>query len=223
MYENVDTLFRSTSISTDTMAKPATTTLLALLFVVLSLTTVVFAGTTAEGLAYLAAKSKEDGVITLPSGLLYKELRPGNPEGKTPTLNSPCECDYAGTLMDGTEFDSSYKRGAPLTFAPNQVIKGWTEAMQLMTEGAKWELYLPSELAYGDNGAGSSIPGGAVLIFTLELLTVKDFVKTEILIEANTTSPPSTYPMTLNTAAVQSTTAFILTITIVTAFFALIG
>jgi FKBP-type peptidyl-prolyl cis-trans isomerase FklB len=83
-------------------------------------------------------------------------------------------------LTDGTEFDSSYKRGEPLTFAPNQVIKGWTEAMQLMKEGGKWELYIPSELAYGDNGAGGAIPGGAALIFTLELLEVQgDFVKTE--------------------------------------------
>jgi FKBP-type peptidyl-prolyl cis-trans isomerase FklB len=77
-------------------------------------------------------------------------------------------------LIDGTEFDSSYKRGAPLTFAPNQVIKGWTEALQLMEEGAKWELYIPSELGYGDNGAGGAIPGGAVLIFTLELMEIQD-------------------------------------------------
>jgi len=79
---------------------------------------------------------------------------------------------YAGTLINGTEFDSSYKRGQPLSFAPNQVIKGWTEAMQLMKEGGKWELYIPSELAYGDSGAGGKIPGGSVLVFTLELLKV---------------------------------------------------
>lgn len=107
---------------------------------------------------------------------LYTEIRAGT--GKTPTLNSPCDCHYSGTLIDGTEFDSSYKRGQPLTFAPNQVIAGWTEAMQLMKEGGKWELYIPSELAYGDSGAGGAIPGGAALIFELELLTVKgDFVK----------------------------------------------
>jgi len=88
-------------------------------------------------------------------------------------VSTPCECHYAGRLTDGTEFDSSYKRGAPTTFAPNQVIKGWTEAMQLMKEGGKWELYIPSELAYGDRGAGGLIPGGAVLIFDLELLKVK--------------------------------------------------
>lgn len=92
--------------------------------------------------------------------------------GKSPTIDSPCKCHYSGTLIDGTTFDSSYQRGEPLTFAPNQVIKGWTEAMQLMKEGGKWELYIPSELGYGDRGAGGSIPGGAVLIFTLELLEV---------------------------------------------------
>uniref|UniRef100_A0ABD3PJ88 peptidylprolyl isomerase n=1 Tax=Cyclotella cryptica TaxID=29204 RepID=A0ABD3PJ88_9STRA len=151
--------------------------LLSLLFIAGSLYTAL-AGTSAEGLAYLDAKGKEEGVVTLPSGLMYKEIRAGNPDGKTPTINSPCECHYSGTLIDGTEFDSSYKRGEPLTFAPNQVIRGWTEAMQLMKEGGKWELYIPSELGYGDRGAGGAIPPGAVLIFTLELLKVKgDYVK----------------------------------------------
>merc|ERR1712099_147194 len=104
------------------------------------------------------------------SGLMYKELRPGNPDGKTPTINSPCECHYSGTLIDGTEFDSSYKRGKPLSFAPNQVIKGWTEAMQLMKEGDKWELYIPSELGYGANGTpGGPIPGKAALHFVMQL------------------------------------------------------
>jgi FKBP-type peptidyl-prolyl cis-trans isomerase FklB len=162
------------------------------------------AGTSAEGLAFLAAKEKEEGVVKLPSGLLwvpwsrlygihyglfslinvisrlhqtyfkincsYKELKPGT--GKSPSISSPCKCHYAGSLIDGTEFDSSYKRGEPLTLAPNQVIKGWTEAMQLMKEGAKWELYIPSELGYGDHGAGGLIPGGAALVFTMELLEV---------------------------------------------------
>lgn len=96
-----------------------------------------------------------------------------NASGKTPLVSTPCACHYAGTLTDGTEFDSSYKRGSPTTFAPNQVIKGWTEAMQLMREGDTWELYLPSELAYGDRGAGRSIPGGAVLVFKLNLIEVK--------------------------------------------------
>merc|ERR1719503_425863 len=131
------------------------------------------AGTNAEGLAYLEAKEKEEGVVKLESGLLYKELRAGNEDGKTPTINSPCECHYAGTLIDGTEFDSSYKRGKPLTFAPNQVIKGWTEAMQLMVEGDKWEMYIPSELGYGDGGSGEKIKGGDVLIFRMEILQIK--------------------------------------------------
>jgi len=82
-------------------------------------------------------------------------------------------CHYRGTLINGKEFDSSYKRGSPATFAPNQVIKGWTEAMQLMKEGDKWELYIPSELAYGERGAGKDIPGGSALIFTLEMIKVK--------------------------------------------------
>ncbi|CAB9508394.1 FKBP-type 22 kDa peptidyl-prolyl cis-trans isomerase [Seminavis robusta] len=128
------------------------------------------AGTNPEGVAFLAAKEKEAGVVKLPSGLLYKELKAGT--GKSPSISSPCKCHYAGALIDGTEFDSSYKRGEPLTLAPNQVIKGWTEAMQLMKEGAKWELYIPSELGYGDRGAGGAIPGGAALVFTMELLEV---------------------------------------------------
>ena len=107
----------------------------------------------------------------MPSGLLYKEIRAGT--GSSPSISDPCSCHYAGTLIDGTEFDSSYKRGSPLTFAPNQVIKGWTEAMQLMKEGGKWELYIPPELGYGERGAGGAIPGNAVLVFTLELLEVK--------------------------------------------------
>jgi hypothetical protein len=122
--ELADTTSYSLEVSTRYIMMKSAPLLALLLLCILSLfTTVVHAGTNAEGLAYLAAKGKEEGVVTLPSGLLYKEIRPGNVDGKTPTLNSPCECDYAGTLIDGTEFDSSYKRGQPLTFAPNQVIK----------------------------------------------------------------------------------------------------
>lgn len=136
----------------------------------LSLLVAVSAGTSPEGIAWLGKKGEEEGVVSLPSGLLYKEIVAGT--GATPGPTDPCSCHYAGTLIDGTEFDSSYKRGEPLKFAPNQVIKGWTEAMQLMKEGGKWELYIPSELAYGDRGAGGLIPGGAVLIFTIEILEV---------------------------------------------------
>jgi FKBP-type peptidyl-prolyl cis-trans isomerase FklB len=131
----------------------------------------VWAGTNDEGLAFLAKKRAEPGVVETASGLLYKEIRAGS--GPSPSFNDPCSCHYSGTLIDGTEFDSSYKRGQPLTFAPNQVIKGWTEALQLMQTGAKWELYINSELGYGDRGAGGAIPGGAVLIFELELLEIK--------------------------------------------------
>jgi len=112
------------------------------------------------------------GVHSLPSGLLWKEIQQGQKNGKSPLVDTPCECHYSGRLIDGTEFDSSYKRGAPTTFAPNQVIKGWTEAMQLMKEGEIRELYIPSELAYGDRGAGGIIPPGAALIFVLELIKV---------------------------------------------------
>jgi FKBP-type peptidyl-prolyl cis-trans isomerase FklB len=145
-----------------------------LLLVVTLMASPASAGTSADGMKWLAAKGAEEGVTTLPSGLMYKVLESStNPAGKTPLVGTPCACHYAGTLIDGTEFDSSYKRGSPTTFAPNQVIKGWTEAMQLMKEGDTWELYLPSELAYGDRGAGRQIPGGAVLVFKLNLIEVK--------------------------------------------------
>merc|ERR1712057_129939 len=130
------------------------------------------AATNEAGTKYLAENKKKDGVITLPSELQYKVLKKGS-GAHHPTVDSPCECHYEGTLIDGTEFDSSYKRGTPTTFAPNQVIKGWTEAMQLMVEGDKWEMYIPSELAYGDRGAGGKIPGGAALVFQMELLKIK--------------------------------------------------
>merc|ERR1712205_124719 len=113
------------------------------------------------------------GVVVPPSGLQYKVLNAAAAGAKSPLAATPCSCHYRGTLIDGTEFDSSYKRGQPTTFAPNQVVKGWTEAMQLMGEGDKWELYLPSELAYGDRQRGKFITPGAVLVFTLELLEVK--------------------------------------------------
>jgi len=119
-------------------------------------------------LKFLADKAKEEGVVSLPSGLLYKVLQHGSGSAH-PTADSPCLCDYSGTLVDGSEFDSSYKRGEPATFAPSQVIRGWTEALQLMVEGDKWELYVPATLGYGEQGAGDAIPGGATLIFQIEL------------------------------------------------------
>mmetsp|Transcript_21188 Transcript_21188/g.53480 ORF Transcript_21188/g.53480 Transcript_21188/m.53480 type:complete len:167 (+) Transcript_21188:41-541(+) len=127
----------------------------------------------AAGQAYLAENAKRDGVVTTASGLQYRVLQDGPIGGKRPTVSSPCSCHYRGTLINGQEFDSSYSRGKPATFAPNQVIKGWTEAMQLMHEGDKWELTIPSELAYGDRSVGQHIKAGNVLVFELELLEVK--------------------------------------------------
>lgn len=139
---------------------------------VLSFPLAVQGGTDTEGKAYLKENAKKDGVVKLKSGLQYRVLKQGPEDGPRPKKNSPCEVHYEGRLLDGKVFDSSYKRGRPTTFAPNQVIPGWTEAMQLMHQGDKWELTIPSELAYGDRGAGGSIPGGAVLIFEMEILKV---------------------------------------------------
>ena len=116
----------------------------------------------AEGAAFLEANKSKDGVVTLASGLQYKVLEEG-PGMEHPKVGTPCECHYAGRLIDGSEFDSSYKRGKPTTFAPNQVIKGWTEAMQLMVQGDKWEMYIPYQLAYGESGKPPKIPAKACL------------------------------------------------------------
>ena len=138
---------------------------------VLLLLAVANAGTSPEGKTWLEAKAKEDGVVTLESGLMYKVLRDGDGENH-PKASTSCECHYEGKLIDGTVFDSSYERGSPTSFAPNQVIKGWTEAMQLMVEGDKWEMYIPSELGYGDSGSPPKIPGGAPLVFQMEILNI---------------------------------------------------
>jgi FKBP-type peptidyl-prolyl cis-trans isomerase FklB len=123
-------------------------------------------------LTFLEENKSKEGVVTLPSGLQYKVLEEGGGL-EHPTVSSPCLCHYAGRLLDGTEFDSSYKRGAPTTFAPNQVIKGWTEAMQLMVVGDKWEMYIPMELAYGPSGKPPKIPPAATLIFVMEIVKIK--------------------------------------------------
>ena len=125
-----------------------------------------------KGEQFLQDNKNKEGVITLPSGLQYKVLVEGSGL-KRPLVDTPCDCHYLGTLIDGTQFDSSFDRGKPSTFAPNQVIKGWTEAMQLMVEGDKWELYIPSELAYGDSKRGQFITPSAILVFTIEILEVK--------------------------------------------------
>lgn len=132
----------------------------------------VTAGTNEKGIAFLESNKGKDGVISLPSGLQYKVLRKGR-GADHPVVNSPCSCHYEGKLLDGTVFDSSYDRGDPATFAPNQVIKGWTEAMQMMVVGDKWEMYIPSELGYGDRGSPPKIGGGDVLIFTMEILAIQ--------------------------------------------------
>jgi FKBP-type peptidyl-prolyl cis-trans isomerase len=124
-----------------------------------------------DGEAFLAANKKREGVITLPSGLQYYVLNAG--AGKSPKATDKVTVHYRGTLIDGTEFDSSYKRGQPATFPLNRVIRGWTEALQLMKEGARWILYIPSNLAYGERGAGANIGGNATLIFEVELLSIQ--------------------------------------------------
>lgn len=127
--------------------------------------------TNAAGVKFLGANAKKEGVVTLPSGLQYKVIKTGSGQSH-PTVDSSCSCHYHGTLIDGTVFDSSYDRGSPTSFAPNQVIKGWTEAMQLMVEGDIWELYIPSDLAYGDRGSPPKIGGGDALIFKLEMIKI---------------------------------------------------
>ena len=129
-------------------------------------------GNKKEGDAFLAANKGKEGVVTLPSGLQYKVVTAGT--GPKPTTSDSVVCNYRGTLINGTEFDSSYKRGQPATFPVTGVIKGWTEALQLMPVGSKWQLYIPADLAYGDRGAGANIGPGSTLIFEIELLSIKD-------------------------------------------------
>jgi len=123
-----------------------------------------------EGDAFLAANKKKEGVKALPSGLQYKVLKEGT--GKIPGPNDTVSVNYRGTLIDGTEFDSSYARGEPLELPVNGVIKGWSEALQLMKEGSKWMLYIPSDLAYGERGQGPVIGPNAALVFEVELLSI---------------------------------------------------
>jgi FKBP-type peptidyl-prolyl cis-trans isomerase FklB len=124
-----------------------------------------------EGEAFLAANKAKAGVVTLPSSLQYKILKEGT--GPKPAANDSVVCNYRGTLINGTEFDSSYKRGEPATFPVNGVIKGWTEALQLMPVGSKWQLFIPAELAYGPRGAGADIGPNTTLIFEVELLSIQ--------------------------------------------------
>lgn len=123
-----------------------------------------------KGASFLEENKKKDNVITLPSGLQYEVLTEGT--GKKAQATDQVKCHYEGTLIDGTLFDSSIKRGEPAVFGVNQVIPGWVEALQLMSEGSKWRLYIPSDLAYGARGAGEMIPPHSALIFDVELIQV---------------------------------------------------
>jgi FKBP-type peptidyl-prolyl cis-trans isomerase FklB len=120
---------------------------------------------------FLAANAKREGVVSLPSGLQYKIVTPG--EGRNPTDEDMVVCNYRGTLLDGKEFDSSYGR-APATFGVKDVIPGFREAVKLMSVGAKWQVYIPSNLAYGERGAGNAIEPNATLVFEIELISIQE-------------------------------------------------
>ncbi|MGA9406643.1 MAG: FKBP-type peptidyl-prolyl cis-trans isomerase [Bacteroidota bacterium] len=124
-----------------------------------------------DGESFLAENKTKEGVVTLPSGLQYKVLTAGN--GKKPGINDKVTLNYRGTLIDGTEFDNSYKRGEPVVFPVKGVIKGLSEALQLMPVGSKWQIVIPSDIAYGEQGAGGQIAPNAVLIFEIELLGIQ--------------------------------------------------
>jgi FKBP-type peptidyl-prolyl cis-trans isomerase FklB len=124
----------------------------------------------AAGKVFLEENKKKEGVKTLPSGLQYKVLAEG--PGKTPKAADNVTVNYKGTFINGAEFDSSYKRGKPATFQVDKVVKGWTEALQLMKEGSKWQLFIPPELGYGERGTGN-IPPNSILVFEVELISVK--------------------------------------------------
>ena len=125
----------------------------------------------AEGEAFLAANKAKAGVVTLPSGLQYKVLTTGT--GKKPSLDDAVVCQYRGALISGKEVDSSYKRGQPVTLTVKGAVKGWTEVLQLMPVGSKWQVFVPSSLAYGERGAGADIGPNATLIFEIELVAIK--------------------------------------------------
>ena len=140
-----------------------------------------------DGTAFLAANATKEGVVTLPSGLQYKILTPGT--GPKPTVTDSVLCNYRGTLLDNTEFDSSYKRGQPATFPVSGVIKGWTEALQLMPAGSKWQLFIPADLAYGERAQGPIGPN-ATLVFELELLSIQPKAQPDATPGAGTQPPP---------------------------------
>jgi FKBP-type peptidyl-prolyl cis-trans isomerase FklB len=128
-----------------------------------------------EGRKFLENNKNQPGVVVLPNGIQYKIITQGN--GIKPTIEDTIKVHYKGTTIDGNIFDDSYSRGEPIEFPLGGLIEGWKQALVLMPVGSKWQLFIPSEFAYGDRGAGGSIPGGATLIFELELLDVKPVIK----------------------------------------------
>ena len=147
-------------------------------------------GNKKEGDEFLAANKAKEGVTTLPDGLQYKVLQEGT--GPKPTTADSVTVNYRGTLLNGTEFDSSYKRGQPATFNVGQIIKGWTEALELMPVGSKWQLFIPSELAYGPRGAGRDIGPNSTLVFEVELLSIQPKPAAPAPVAAPPTAPPPT-------------------------------
>jgi FKBP-type peptidyl-prolyl cis-trans isomerase len=143
-----------------------------------------------KGDEFLAANKSKEGVVALPSGLQYKILKEGS--GPKPTAGDKVTCNYSGTLIDGKEFDSSYKRGQPVTFSVGEVIKGWNEALQLMPVGSKWQLVVPPDLAYGDRGAGQDIGPKSTLVFEVELLSIAP--KTDAKPDAKPEAKPEAKP-----------------------------
>ena len=139
--------------------------------IIISIVLVFLACACSPAYEFLAQNAEKEGVIVRPSGLQYQVIREGT--GTTPGIRDRVTVNYRGTLIDGTEFDSSYQRGEPATFQVNRVIKGWTEALTLMQEGAKWELVIPPELAYGEQGSGQLIGAYKTLVFEVELLKVE--------------------------------------------------
>jgi len=153
----------------------------------------VVARNRAAAAKFLADNGHKEGVKTTPSGLEYKVITPGDPAGASPALDDQVTVQYRGRLLDGTEFDSSYTRGQPATFALNGVIKGWQEGVALMKPGAKWELFVPPQLAY-DEKPQRGIPGGSLLIFDVELVGVKPSASPAAAAPAPAQPPPSDKP-----------------------------